>query len=294
LRQNEAVENLSSKGKYWLERVGITVHQLKRWTKDRKRTESLNTLQELPFVVGTLSDIEQEAPRSGIEVSILLDTGAAKNFVSQKCLDRIALSKKLITPETKLIRTGIHGHEQRSSGMIQLELSMMGRSGNKITHVTQFIIIDSPMEVIIGRDSLREWNLVMEFPSHFLSEDEAQTILRIGRDNPSEVGQNSGQGDGGTTERMIQSDMREKTPFTRTAFQQEDIDEIAENYLQALPAEMIPTNFSRMSESEFDLPKDFHGPSELQKGRKELVWEFRDRFRSSVSEEPARVEVLLK
>ena len=130
----------------------------------------------------------------------------------------------------------------------------------------------------------------MEFPSHFLSEDEAQTILRIGRDNPSEVGQNSGQGDGGTTERMIQSDMREKTPFTRTAFQQEDIDEIAENYLQALPAEMIPTNFARMSESEFDLPKDFHGPSGLQKGLKELVWEFRDRFRSSVSEEPARVE----
>jgi hypothetical protein len=28
--------------------------------------------------------------------------------------------------------------------MIQLELSMMGRSGNKITHVTQFIIIAPP------------------------------------------------------------------------------------------------------------------------------------------------------
>ncbi len=174
----------------------------------KEKDESLNTLQELPFIVGTLSDIEQEAPRSGTEVSILLDSGATKNFVSQNCLDRIGSNKKLITPETKLIRTGIHGHEHRSSGMIKLELSIMGRSGRKITHVAQFIIIDSPMEVIIGRESIKEWNLVMEFPSHFLSEDVAQTILWIERDNPSEVRQNSGQGDVGTTEGgILQCDM---------------------------------------------------------------------------------------
>ena len=74
------------------------------------------------------------------------------------------------------------------------------------------------------------------------------------------------------------------TNAIRNPFEREDIEEIADGYLQTFPSELMNAELVN------DIPTEFYGPEELQQGLKDLVWEFRDRFRRTVSEEPANLE----
>ena len=69
----------------------------------------------------------------------------------------------------------------------------------------------------------------------------------------------------------------------RTAFEREDIFEIKDKFLEAVPTEILVDK----SVDAYELPTNIHGPPELQKRIGKLLWRFRHRFRRAVGETPA-------
>jgi hypothetical protein len=140
--------------------------------------------------------------------------------------------------------------------------------------------------MIIGKEDIRSWNLPHRFPSLFFDQDVARAILAGNRSCASEAGKNCiekekevVQKGGDTLNNWFESER------LRSAFEREDIFEIEDDYLQAIPAEYL-----QEGEQNCQLPIEFHGPPELQEALRSLVEEFSERFQLNISVEPARVE----
>lgn len=64
--------------------------------------------------------------------------------------------------------------KQRCEKAITLELCCLDEKGNliELPHPTViFTLVDSPFEMVIGREDIKRWELVNQFPSHFLGDD---------------------------------------------------------------------------------------------------------------------------
>lgn len=72
-------------------------------------------------------------------------------------------------------------------------------------------------------------------------------------------------------------------------YENEDIEEISDEYLQVIPAEMLEMN-NHSQNGSYELPTEYFGPEDLKEDLQNLVWEYRDRFRRSLSPSPANLQ----
>ena len=316
--------DISEKGKFWktkgwstcppTEEMGERPHE------NNNNGECLYTFHKLPHIVGIISfsDVSQALNKEN-KVNILLDTGASDNFISVDCIRELKVDiNKIDTKEQKIIKNGFQDLKQ-SLGTINLQLTIVNERQQIKSYNCIFLIINSSIEVILGSPFIKKWNLIHEFHSLFFSEDKTETILWTkDASSPSVVQSNSGKGgeekqelniyNNEINDKDISTSLLNNSKFEnqkRNAYEREDISEIDDNYLQAIPAEIISinnynyndnynnnntNNNNNNNNNEYELPNEFHGPIELQNQLKELVWEFRDQFRNNISKEPARVE----
>ncbi len=81
---------------------------------------------------------------------------------------------------------------------------------------------------------------------------------------------------------FLEQKTRKSNKSTKSPYEQEDIAEIPDNYLESVPTDLL------YNESD-ELPSDIQGPPTLQENLKRLVTEYRDCFRSTLSSEAAKV-----
>ena len=217
-----------------------------------------------------------------IEIQALLDTGASKNYISRSFesyfLDKMEGCDFKVKSAFQEISS--------CTSLVKLKVSFIDERRERLTKETIFYLIDTSLQMIIGKDDIRSWNLPHHFPSLFFDRDVAQTILTGNRGSVSEVGQNCLKGEMAMVPNgdNVLNDWCESDRL-RSAFEREDIFEIQDDYLQAIPAEYLQEGIS-----ESQLPVEFNGPPELQDALRSLVEEFSERFQLNISIEPARVE----
>ena len=230
----------STKGKEWLAKG----HSVCPYERDLPRTGELyfSSGSPLPLIPCILN--LSQGTKEDVEAKALVDSGASDNFLSRELVREWGWN---VISNATLIRDAF-GETVTSEGSIALEIRLISESEEEIRRESSFLVIESPIQIILGRESIKEWELVRHFPSHFCLP-------------------------------------REKR---KTDFEREDIEEIGDDYLQAIPPE-----FLQGGEEVLTLPTNIQGPPELQRRLRELVNEFQDRFSNKISAEPANLETFV-
>jgi hypothetical protein len=123
-----------------------------------------------------------------VEAKAVIDSGASDDFLSRELVRRLGWE---VSRNTTLIQDAF-GETVLSEGSIILNLRLISESGEELTKETMFLVIESPIQVILGRESIKEWELVRHFPSHFcLPKEERKTDMTTYKrylQNSSKVG----------------------------------------------------------------------------------------------------------
>ena len=238
----------------------------------------------LPHIFVTLSLDNQE--RRKIDVRALLDTGASNNFLSRDCLKSFGIElNKLIRNCHVTILTGFYNIRKECNGTVDLRVVYISEQNEWNTFVTRFLIIESSIECILGYDIIRQENMMSKFSSLFgLMVPSEVSSLNV----HSELTMDPERGHFSESVEIeipqIEEDESESNDklvgnasnFTTRFYENEDIEEISDEYLQVIPAEILDVNVPIQNE-------DYDGPEDLKQDLKNLVWEYRDRFRKSIS-----------
>ena len=102
----------------------------------------------------------------------LLDSGAiAGDFISQDLVDRLGFNSEIIHTKSKKVCSGLDNSCNQITGSLSLRLDFI----NEISKIKETILFNhrilsfSPIDIIIGRQTLKSENLVFKNPSHFFS-----------------------------------------------------------------------------------------------------------------------------
>lgn len=293
--------SISSKGKEWKERG----YDVCPFNENAHQSQAQPTLKkaggegEIYSLISPndnflVSVIIQESKERNIESKMLLDTGAKKNFISQNLVRKF--ENPVVRSASLRISTAFSNLIRYSNQEISLLVRFKNEFGEQKEFQSDFYIIESDIEIIVGRETIKQENLMSHFPTQIYSEDVVRATWLRFRSVSSLARPNLGVGD--QKENLLallddesEEDIQKSTLMTipnlemKSAFEREDIQEIEDKYLQAIPPESL-----QMEEMTGELPIDYNGPESLQIKLKELVHQFRDRFRLTISEEPARVE----
>ena len=127
-----------------------------------------------------LTFVSQEEGKGSINVDALLDTGClAGDFVARRVVDRFNI-KPVINSTAKLsVYSGLDNTCYNISKSVIISINYLNECLNKInTFEIKAIILDtSPLDLIIGRATIKKLNLVHEVPSQFL---DIEKVLRTG------------------------------------------------------------------------------------------------------------------
>jgi hypothetical protein len=231
------------------------------------------------------------------QVMALLDSGAtSKNYVSERVASILRNRGVAVVASNAIVCTGLTDMCERCRGSMELSVVTNNEANQVLQLELQATIIESPFDLIIGRQSIKKLNLVKHFPSHFMdSEDIEEKMLGFAEGNPektliyqarSEVARAKL-----VTERihhlvtMLESANEQTTNAARrSAYERDDIEEIPLDKLEAIPTEMI-----NEVEGDVQLPSMIFGPESLQQRLRETCEAYSECFSTEVRKEPARV-----
>ena len=89
--------------------------------------------------------------------------GASDDFLSRELVKKWGWN---VLSNATLIKDAF-GETVTSEGSVTLEILLISESGKEIRKESSFLVIESPIQIILGRESIKEWELVRHFPSHF-------------------------------------------------------------------------------------------------------------------------------
>lgn len=269
----------------------------------------LSTTNTLQFLAMTTSNIDNLIPMTLITsqgskgVHILLDSGATGNYLSAALSEEIPLIDVKPSRSEKLICSGF-GDCKPSLGSTLVTLNYLDENNVSGTLQVNTNIITTDYDIILGRDTIRSNYLVFRFPSHFMDKKSAEKML-VMTENQTE---NSPHLLNYNIERAISTDslklvkpdtllvlhelqqvkVNNATTPLKDAFSREDITEIPDNKLEALPTELLYNSASAIKIDEVLETKIFGSP-QLQRRIRELLHKYKMCFSSHVSDTPAQV-----
>ena len=256
-------------------------------------TSGVNAL--IPCIVKCTQEGEEAVSR------FLLDTGALdKSYISSSFATTLLRHGCVQENSNCIVASGLSDSCQKCKGSMSLIIKFTDELKKERSINLDCLMIDSPFQIIIGREAIRKNSLGCYLPSHFLDENSAAAMLahQVVVDAALEAARGVSVG-GGSWSRENDPDVETHTPLLTmlggntpitSAFEREDIDEIDEDYLEAIPTDIVYNTVEGI-EGQSDLPGEeaYNGPAPLQRNLKELVMEYKHRFRSTVTKDAAKV-----
>lgn len=231
------------------------------------------------------------------DVEVLLDSGAtSKDYVSERVASILTSRGVIRVASDALVCTGISDMCEHCKGSIELSLITKDEENRTLQLKLQATIIRSPFELIIGRKSIKKFNLVKHFPSHFIdSEEIEEEMLGVVEGGPEKTllqqARNEAARASLVKERihhlvtMLESSNTYTSNAARqSAYERDDIEEIPLDKLEAIPAEMI-----KEGSEDVQLPSKIYGPETLQQRLRTTCEAYKECFSTEVRQEPARV-----
>lgn len=276
-----------------------------------------NNTINIPHIKSNLIEVRLTIPNSSEfrEVKVLLDTGARKDYMSETTAEWLT-SRGIIKQVGNVnICSAFTGVCQPAKHSINYNISLLNEFKTITTIGNRATIIDSDIDLILGRDTIVEEYMIMQYPSQFMKGDFIQKLLS---DFPYRVGQD----DQGTTslypliekvqdrltdlvsyannfdtdnevhkpctcsdcvarlEQHRTSNMSTIAPYLR-----EDLYGIDDDQLESIPSEFL----SDHDEKHQILPCNIRGPQSLQDSISDMLERYHSRFSTEVRAEPAKL-----
>ena len=213
-----------------------------------------------------------------LRTKALIDNGATgSSFVSQTVASWLEENGAEIGESNHHVKTAIKDKAVRIVGMVTLSCSVNNEITNdKIPMIFPSLVIDSEIDVIVGRPAIKQYRLVRALPSQF--EDVEEAVLPGASIMPDN-----------TVSQQWLSAMK-VTPYQTgrldvEADDEDDLDDIESYHLPDTPPSGTEHNNSSPGMVS-PLPETF-GSEEFRARVDALNFEFRDIFRDSVAEQPA-------
>ena len=324
----------------------------------------LNTLSnlELPLIDVFIA---AQGNRKPTKAQCLLDSGADVCYVSLNTVDSLEANNYIIPCINCITCTAASDTCHSIAGIINLTISYINELGQHLTiKVRAHVVNDLKYDCIIGRNTIKKHNLILQFPQHFLDlksiprywdfqagrgcgrtaaaklgthsndfeilepssapEETAHPLCvacsSLGLDattstrkphngesaNPSCVVCSSLGTDATTSTRRTHDGepkfLRNNRPdsangnntlfhlnslnrSSRSDYEKEDIHEIRDDQMEAIPGEMLGIDGIHGDE----IPTEIHGPPFLQAKLRKLITEYKDIFSRKVTATPARL-----
>lgn len=266
---------------------GITCALCATEDTNASTTKSISTQTSITMIL-TL-------PQATRELSVLLDTGASSDYISEEISDWLIGNGVEVEDDEHVVCSGFKEVCRKCRGKIGVNLTYTTEIGIVKTLQLTPKTINTGYDLIIGTPSLVAHNLIMAYPSLFTSGNLTNELLALvrGRVELSSVTSLDLNSEPPRTASMtdilshfveMRLDRTEKDPKPRTAYEKEDIDEIPDRRLEAIPTELL-----HLHTEEYTLPTNIHGSLAFQKRIKDVLIRFRTRFRRTVGPTPAKI-----
>ena len=227
------------------------------------------------FLTATVSHVSQiSQPRN--KVQVLIDTGAlAGNFVAMRVIKNFHLEDFIINSNTLTVCSALNNKCYNISKSILLNLTYFSERLNKNTFlkIQAIILNDSPVDLVIGRQTIRESNIFLELPSQLTSTNLVPRAATLA-----------------TPQKVIRSGVLASLVLKSEKLSQLAVpndDEIGEHeantFLPWLPDNSIPKPVDPISLI------NISGTPELQEMIKQLCTEYKDIFSNTLSSQPAAI-----
>ena len=251
------------------------------------------------------------------EVKVLLDTGAKKDYINEEVstwLNSNGIVKEIGHANVCSAFSNVckqSNHKINFKISIRNEFNTINEIANKAT------IINSDIDLILGRETIKNYYLLLQYPSQFMKGDLMDKLLsacpyRVGTDEqgaPSLLNVLERAND--QLSELIDRDNATNihpqhivctcaecitsiiTKPTNTNFSnipphlREDLYGIDENQLESIPSELLSTHDAE--EDIYRLPTTIHGPESLQQSAKVLLSQYKQQFCTQVRPEPAHL-----
>ena len=261
--------------------------------KSNSLDESLAILQILPQVA--MEEAEEVEDSNRITVSTLFDSGAtSKNYISTQIAQELELKGAKLCDCDKLVCSSLGDQPicKKSQGTMKCTIIYKDEKEKEYKDNIEATIIESSLDLILGRETIKDLNIVDKFPSHFkhfkpnkdneMNEKETASDFENEECTPSNRYPKSDTHSVESLNVLIQRDniLNE----IRLSKEERDYDGIDENELSVFPWHQFePTPTSQT------MP-NYHGDNEnFNKALKATCEEYSCVFSTQISKEPARI-----
>ena len=139
-------------------------------------TSLLNTIcdqnPENNFINVSVAAISQENPTIKSNVKALLDTGSlAGDFIANRVIKAFKLDRFVKTQKSKYVCSGLDNKCYNISSTITLQVEYYSENLNKLVaiKINPQILDFSPIDLVIGRNSIRKYSIFSDLPSQLAS-----------------------------------------------------------------------------------------------------------------------------
>jgi transposase InsO family protein len=230
-------------------------------------------------------------------IQVLLDTGAVtRDYISSRVASMLEANGIVRLASTAVICSGFTDKCEQCSGKVAIEIISKDESDQFIKLNLTATIIQTPFDLIIGRPSIKKYQLAKRFPSQFFdNEDMEEKTLGLVEDKPEKTFLINARKDivrassirdkiHRLTSLNESSNSFKSNAAHSSAFERDDIEEIPLDRLEAVPSELIEEG-----EEDVQLPTRIYGPESLQIRLRQILEQHRDCFSTSLKSEPAKV-----
>ena len=263
----------------------------------------------------------------------MLDLGADVDYVDVALVDNMRANNLIINCVNCFTCSGVQACHP-IPGLINLTISYNNELGQKYSiTIKAHLVKNLSYSLIIGRETIRKYNLILQFPKHFLNLQSlprywdfqasrgcgytaaavtGRVALDVGKQGTENVPEEklhsacavcsspaidaaASSRQSQVEETLLSASLASGLPLDtslsnsnifslnslnrsiRSDFEKEDIHEIRDDQMEAIPSEMLG-----FSASDDELPKEIHGPPSLQAKLRTLILEYKDIFSRKV------------
>jgi hypothetical protein len=141
--------------------------------------EQIEEVEEVEIEVEEEADFLTAVTTVGKDIRALLDTGCLiEDCISKQVVDSINASH-LLFDVTTTICSGFNNQYQDKFQCLEINLSFLNETTFSFEHFTTTVIVlkDSPINLIVGRETIKKLRLIDRLPSHFV-ESKNLTVLQ--------------------------------------------------------------------------------------------------------------------
>ena len=120
------------------------------------------------YISVAVSHVSQSLELPTNEIKTLLDTGSlAGDFIARRCVLNLKLESLIVTSKKRIVCSGLDNKCYDISNSLALHVFYFSEKLNKIAHfdINAIVLDSSPLDLIIGRNTLRQYQLFDQLPS---------------------------------------------------------------------------------------------------------------------------------